>query len=198
MLKIRWSFDCLIFNMGMPIPGKMVFILRQGPDWLSLSPYNMINPIQCYLLQRSLFYEKTLHIFSEMITCEWSLQFKTNIFTLITQKNVILYLISFNFTCPAANMTGPAQLVLNTEFLFYLNSLDFTCPGANMSGPDQLVLNTELIQCWLQWKPVPKPLRCPCRGQRFWIPWLSDRWCTALQDACLHSARLLGNHHVFR
>ena len=31
MLKIRRSRPCLIFNMGIPIPGKMVFILRQGP-----------------------------------------------------------------------------------------------------------------------------------------------------------------------
>ena len=32
MLKIRRSHDRLIFNMGIPIPGKTVFILRQGPD----------------------------------------------------------------------------------------------------------------------------------------------------------------------
>ena len=31
MLKIRRSRDRLIFNMGIPIPGKTVFILRQGP-----------------------------------------------------------------------------------------------------------------------------------------------------------------------
>ena len=31
MLKIRQSHDCLIFNMGNPKPGKMVFVLRYGP-----------------------------------------------------------------------------------------------------------------------------------------------------------------------
>ena len=31
MLKIRRSRDRLIFNMGIPIPRKTVFILRQGP-----------------------------------------------------------------------------------------------------------------------------------------------------------------------
>ena len=31
MLKLRPSCDRLIFNMGIPIPGKTVFILRQGP-----------------------------------------------------------------------------------------------------------------------------------------------------------------------
>ena len=32
MLKIRWSSDRLIFNMGIPIPGKDSLILRRGPD----------------------------------------------------------------------------------------------------------------------------------------------------------------------
>ena len=32
MLKIRRFSDCLIFNMGNPIPGKTVVILKQGPD----------------------------------------------------------------------------------------------------------------------------------------------------------------------
>ena len=36
MLKIRRSCNRLIFNMGIPVPGKMVFILRQGP-WYQLS-----------------------------------------------------------------------------------------------------------------------------------------------------------------
>ena len=31
MLKIRRSCDPLIFNMGIPIPGKTVFILKQDP-----------------------------------------------------------------------------------------------------------------------------------------------------------------------
>ena len=31
VFKIRWSRDCLIFNMGILIPGKTVFVLRQGP-----------------------------------------------------------------------------------------------------------------------------------------------------------------------
>ena len=31
MLKIRRSHDRLIFNMGIPIPGKKVFILKRGP-----------------------------------------------------------------------------------------------------------------------------------------------------------------------
>ena len=30
MLKIRRSRDRLIFNMGIPIPGKTVFILKRG------------------------------------------------------------------------------------------------------------------------------------------------------------------------
>ena len=33
MLKVRQSHDCLILNMGIPIPGKTVFILRQGPEY---------------------------------------------------------------------------------------------------------------------------------------------------------------------
>ena len=32
IMKERWSHDPLIFIMGIYIPGKMVFILRQGPD----------------------------------------------------------------------------------------------------------------------------------------------------------------------
>ena len=32
MLKIRQSCDRLIFNMGIPIPGKTVFILNPAPD----------------------------------------------------------------------------------------------------------------------------------------------------------------------
>ena len=32
MLKIRRSRDRLIFNMGIPIPGKDGLILRRGPD----------------------------------------------------------------------------------------------------------------------------------------------------------------------
>ena len=32
MLKIRRSRDRLIFNMGIPIPGKMLFILRRSPE----------------------------------------------------------------------------------------------------------------------------------------------------------------------
>ena len=31
MLKIRRSYDCLIFNMDIPMPGKTVFIFRLGP-----------------------------------------------------------------------------------------------------------------------------------------------------------------------
>ena len=31
VLKIRQSHNCLIFNMGIPIPGKDFFILRQDP-----------------------------------------------------------------------------------------------------------------------------------------------------------------------
>ena len=31
MLNIRRSLDRLIFNMGIPIPGTTVFILRQDP-----------------------------------------------------------------------------------------------------------------------------------------------------------------------
>ena len=38
MLKIRRSRDRLIFNMGIPIPGKTVFILRQGPGVLVAVP----------------------------------------------------------------------------------------------------------------------------------------------------------------
>ena len=37
MLKIRRSHDRLIFNMGIPIPGKTVFILRRGPEGLNQS-----------------------------------------------------------------------------------------------------------------------------------------------------------------
>ena len=34
MLKIRRSLDRLIFNMGILIPGKTIFILRRGPGLL--------------------------------------------------------------------------------------------------------------------------------------------------------------------
>ena len=33
LIKIRWSCDCFIFNMGIPIPGSTVFILRGGPTF---------------------------------------------------------------------------------------------------------------------------------------------------------------------
>ena len=39
MLKIRRSHDRLIFNMGIPIPGKAVFILRRGPGIYGLYDY---------------------------------------------------------------------------------------------------------------------------------------------------------------
>ena len=38
MLKIRRSYDRLIFNMGSPCLEKMVFILRRGPGWHAPSP----------------------------------------------------------------------------------------------------------------------------------------------------------------
>ena len=37
IIKIRWSQDCLFFIMEITIPGKIVFILRQGPG------YHVIN-----------------------------------------------------------------------------------------------------------------------------------------------------------
>ena len=37
MLKIRRSHDRLIFNMGIPVPGKMVFVLKWGPVSLPIS-----------------------------------------------------------------------------------------------------------------------------------------------------------------
>ena len=33
MLKIRWSPDCLIFNMRIPIPGKDGIYIETGPIW---------------------------------------------------------------------------------------------------------------------------------------------------------------------
>ena len=33
MLKIRRSYDRLIFNKGIPYMGKMVFILKRGPEF---------------------------------------------------------------------------------------------------------------------------------------------------------------------
>ena len=33
MYETKWSHGHLIFNLGIPIPGKMVFILRWGPDF---------------------------------------------------------------------------------------------------------------------------------------------------------------------
>ena len=38
MLKIRRSHDCLIFNMGIPIPGKEDLYIETGP-WCSLLQY---------------------------------------------------------------------------------------------------------------------------------------------------------------
>ena len=32
LIEIRWSHDHLIFIMGIPIPGKTVFILQQNQD----------------------------------------------------------------------------------------------------------------------------------------------------------------------
>ena len=37
IMKLRWSEDRLIFVMGIPIPGKTVYILRQGPGCYVLS-----------------------------------------------------------------------------------------------------------------------------------------------------------------
>ena len=42
MLKIRWSHDRLIFNMGIPNLGKTVFILRPGPRHYSFPHLNDI------------------------------------------------------------------------------------------------------------------------------------------------------------
>ena len=44
MLKIRRSRDRLILNMAIPIPGKMVFILRRGPGDIT-SPHRMWSPL---------------------------------------------------------------------------------------------------------------------------------------------------------
>ena len=43
MLKIRWSCDCIIFNMGIPIPGNTFFIIRQGPESILSISLNTIN-----------------------------------------------------------------------------------------------------------------------------------------------------------
>ena len=39
MLKIRWYYDCLIFNMGIPIPGKDGLYIETGPIWIILLIY---------------------------------------------------------------------------------------------------------------------------------------------------------------
>ena len=31
MIKIRWSHNCFVFNTQIPIPEKMVFVLKRGP-----------------------------------------------------------------------------------------------------------------------------------------------------------------------
>ena len=43
MLKIRWSCGCLIFNMGIPIPGNAFFIMRQVPESILSISLNSIN-----------------------------------------------------------------------------------------------------------------------------------------------------------
>ena len=45
VLKIRGSHDCIIFNIGVPIPGRTVFILRQDPAPIFLGIHRCIaNP----------------------------------------------------------------------------------------------------------------------------------------------------------
>ena len=41
MLKIRRSCDCLIFNMGIPIPGKDGLYIETGPRVLTNIEFNL-------------------------------------------------------------------------------------------------------------------------------------------------------------
>ena len=54
ILRIRRSHDHLIFNMGIPVPGKTVFIWRRGPGlftylfwWLALSVQLALSSRHC-------------------------------------------------------------------------------------------------------------------------------------------------------
>ena len=44
-LKIRWSCDCLIFNMGIPIPGKNGLYIETGP-WSSKESHKDRNKMK--------------------------------------------------------------------------------------------------------------------------------------------------------
>ena len=44
MLKIRRPLGRLIFNMGIAIPGKTVFLIETAPWWL------LMGPLSCYLI----------------------------------------------------------------------------------------------------------------------------------------------------
>ena len=46
MLKISQSHDCLIFNMGIPIPGKDGLYIESGPSTLSLYQEKLINVLR--------------------------------------------------------------------------------------------------------------------------------------------------------
>ena len=43
IIKIRWWWDCLIFIMGILIPRKTIFILRQPPDSYSFRNYRLCH-----------------------------------------------------------------------------------------------------------------------------------------------------------
>ena len=75
IIKIKRSHDHLIFIMEIPIPGKMVFILRWGPDvqnqnntfhWLYLT----VNHHKSYHCKRQAVDEDIESIFTWLALCE--------------------------------------------------------------------------------------------------------------------------------
>ena len=53
MYETKWSHGHLIFNLGIPIPGKMVFILRWGPDFFFFFFVLSVGKLVCGYLRAS-------------------------------------------------------------------------------------------------------------------------------------------------
>ena len=68
MLKIRRSHDRLIFNMGIPIPGKMVFILKWDPGPI-YKMHDVFSILPNQLLSRKLF-QKVLDDIQRHLTAQ--------------------------------------------------------------------------------------------------------------------------------
>ena len=76
MLKIRRSLGRLIFNMGIAIPGKTVFLIETAPRMLTFSYYWLLSTKAIYTKQLMLGTHRISTDLSEVLT--WSHQCSTH------------------------------------------------------------------------------------------------------------------------